>query len=141
MSSPAWGTSTTASVRPARLLARGLTKRCAVCGGGHLYDGWFKMKARCPRCGYQFAREEGFFLGAVVVNFAVAEGLMALLCIVPSIYLFATRPDASVWPLLGGGLIAAVVAPIVLYPFSKTTWVALELTLRPAATTEPSDVS
>ena len=34
----------------------------------------------------------------------------------------------------------AVVAPIVFYPFSKTIWVALELMLRPAQATEPSDM-
>src|SRR5919199_5882023 len=91
--------------QPGRLLWRGLTKRCAVCGSGGLYDGWFRMKERCPRCGYRFEREEGFFLGAYVVNLAVAEGLMALLCIGPLIYLSATRPDVSVWPVVAGGLI------------------------------------
>ncbi len=121
------------------MLWRGLTKRCAVCGGGHLFDGWFRMKERCPRCGYRFEREEGFFLGAYVVNLAVAEGLMALFCIIPVIYLSATRPDVSVWPVLAAGVVAAVVGPFVFYPFSRTIWVALELMLRPAASREPTD--
>jgi uncharacterized protein (DUF983 family) len=121
------------------MLWRGLTKRCAVCGGGHLYDGWFRMKERCPSCGYRFEREEGFFLGAYVVNLAVAEGLMAILCIVPLIYLSATRPEASLWPVIVGGVLAAVVAPFVFYPFSRTIWVALELMLRPVETREPTD--
>jgi uncharacterized protein (DUF983 family) len=121
------------------MLWRGLTKRCPVCGSGNLFDGWFKMKERCPRCGYRFEREEGFFLGAIVVNLAVAEGLMAVLCIIPVIYLSATRPEASLWPVIVGGLLAAVVAPFVFFPFSRTTWVALELMLRPADTTEPTD--
>ena len=116
-----------------------MTKRCPVCGGGDLFDGWFRMKERCPHCDYRFEREEGFFLGALVVNFAVAEGLMAVLCIVPAIYLFATHPEAPLWPVLAGGLLAAVVAPLAFYPFSRTIWASLELMLRPAATTEPSD--
>jgi uncharacterized protein (DUF983 family) len=121
------------------MLWRGLTKRCAVCGSGGLFERWFRMKERCPRCGYRFEREEGFFLGAVVVNLAVAELLMALLCIVPVIYLSATRPEASLWPVIAGGLVAAVVAPLFFYPFSKTIWVALELMLRPAGSDEPTD--
>jgi uncharacterized protein (DUF983 family) len=121
------------------MLGRGLTKRCPACGGGHLFTGWFKMKDCCPRCGYRFEREEGFFLGAVVVNLAVAEGLMAILCIVPVIYLSATRPEAPIWPVIVGGLFAAVVAPIFFYPFSRTIWVAFELMLRPASSREPSD--
>jgi uncharacterized protein (DUF983 family) len=121
------------------MLWRGLTKRCAVCGSGALFERWFRMKERCPRCGYRFEREEGFFLGAVVVNLAVAEVLMALLCIVPVIYLSATRPEASLWPVIVGGVVAAVVAPLFYYPFSKTIWVALELMLRPAESREPTD--
>ena len=124
---------------PARMLGRGMTRRCAVCGSGGLFEGWFRMKERCPRCGYKFEREEGFFLGALVVNLAVAEALMAALCIIPLIWLLATRPEASLWPVFAGGAIGAVVAPILFYPFSKTVWVALELMLRPAQTTEPTD--
>jgi len=121
------------------MLGRGLTRRCPVCGSGHLFEGWFRMKERCPRCTYRFEREEGLFLGAYVVNLAVAEALMALLCIVPLIWLLATRPDASSWPVVVGGLVGAVIAPILFYPFSRTTWVALDLMLRPAQTHEPTD--
>lgn len=110
-----------------------------MCRGGHLFVGWFRMKQRRPRCEYRFEREDGFFLGAAVVNLAVAEGLMAILCIVAVIYLSATRPEASIWPVIVGGLFAAVVAPIPFHPFSRTTWAAIELMLRPAAATEPSD--
>jgi uncharacterized protein (DUF983 family) len=119
------------------MLWRGLTKRCPVCGGGHLYDGWFRMKERCPRCGYRFEREEGFFLGASIVNLAVAEALMAVLCIVPAIYLAAA--GRTLWPVVVGGLFAALIAPFLFYPFSRTIWVALELLLRPADAPEPTD--
>ena len=121
------------------MLWRGITKRCAICGSGGLFQGWFRMRDRCPRCGYRFEREEGFFLGAYVVNLAVAEGLLALLCIVPLIWLSATRPQASLWPVIGGGLAAAAITPFLFYPFSRTIWVALELMLRPAGAVEPTD--
>ena len=48
------------------------TKHCPRCGGGHLFDGWFRMKERCPTCGVRFEREPGFFVGAYFINFAVA---------------------------------------------------------------------
>lgn len=97
------------------------------------------MKDHCPGCGYRFEREEGFFLGAYVVNLVVAEALLVILCIAPLIWLLATRPDASLWPVFTGGAVAAVIAPLVFYPFSKTIWVAFELILRPAASSEPTD--
>ena len=121
------------------MLRRGLTKRCPVCGSGHLFDGWFRMKERCPRCDYKFEREEGFFLGAYTVNLAISEGLLLLLAIFPLIFLLGTNRDVSIWPIVVIGLVAAIVAPLVFYPFSRTIWSAIDLVLRPPDRTEPSD--
>jgi hypothetical protein len=63
------------------MVMRGVTRRCALCGSGGLFLSWFKMRDRCPRCSYVFAREDGFSLGAVLMNFAVTEALLALFCI------------------------------------------------------------
>lgn len=70
-----------------RMLDRGALRRCAACGGGRLSTGWFRMAPTCPRCGYRFEREEGFFLGAYVMNLVIAQGLVMLLAVVPTIVL------------------------------------------------------
>ena len=124
---------------PARMLARGLAKRCAVCGSGRLFTGWFRMKERCPRCGYLFEREEGFFLGAYVINLAITQGLLLLLAVVPLIVLLSSRPDQSLVPIVIGGLAAVVIGPVAFYPFSKTIWTAIDLILRPGDAREPPD--
>ena len=121
------------------MLGRGLLKRCAVCGSGKLFTRWFRMKERCPRCGYLFEREEGFFLGAYVINLAVAQGMVILLAVVPLIVRLADDPDASILPFVVGGLVGAVVAPMVFYPWSKTIWTAFDLILRPVEAREPTD--
>jgi len=121
------------------MLRRGLTKRCPLCGSGHLFDRWFKMKERCPRCDYKFEREEGFFLGAYTVNLAVSEALLLLLAIGPLIFLLGTNRDVNIWPIVVIGLTAAILAPLVFYPFSRTIWSAIDLVLRPPDRTEPSD--
>jgi uncharacterized protein (DUF983 family) len=122
-----------------RMLARGLAKRCALCGQRRLFIGWFQMRERCPGCGYRFEREEGFFLGAYVINLAVTEGLLLVLAMIPCIVLLAADPDANLTPVIVGGLAAAVVGPIVFYPWSRTIWVAIELILRPLQSKEPAD--
>ncbi len=124
---------------PARMLARGLLKRCALCGSGGLFTGWFRMKERCPRCGYLFEREEGFFLGAYVINLAITQGLLLLLAVVPLIVLLNSRPDQSLVPIVVAGLAAVVIGPIAFYPFSKTIWTAIDLILRPVDAREPPD--
>lgn len=124
---------------PARMVLRGAAKRCAACGQGRLFTGWFRMVPDCPGCGYRFEREEGFFLGAYVMNLVIAQALVVLLAIVPAIVLLAGDPDAGLLPVFAGGVAGAVLAPLVFYPFSKTLWVAIELIMRPADVVEPAD--
>jgi len=123
------------------MIGRGLLKRCAMCGGGDLYAGWFRMRERCPTCGYLFEREEGFFLGSYVVNLGVTEGLLIVGGIIPCIIFLSANPEASVIPILIVALALAVVGPIVFYPFSRTLWAAIDLIIRPSEAKEPRDRS
>lgn len=130
-----------ANTRPSapRMVARGLAKHCAVCGQGHLFTRWFRMVERCPRCGYRFEREEGFFLGAYVVNLAITEGLLIVLGMIPAIILLASDPDAPLLPIAVTAFVAAVLGPVVFYPWSRTIWVAIDLIIRPMEAKEPAD--
>jgi uncharacterized protein (DUF983 family) len=123
------------------MLARGLRKRCPLCGAGRLFTGWFSMRDHCPGCGHRFERDTDFFFGAYVINLAITEGLLLLLAIVPLIALLASNHDVDIVPILVVGLAAATAAPLAFYPFSRTIWAAIDLILRPASATEPSDRS
>src|SRR5687768_5520972 len=46
------------------VLLRGARKRCPRCGERRIWDGWFALKVRCPRCDLRFEAELGGFLGA-----------------------------------------------------------------------------
>jgi uncharacterized protein (DUF983 family) len=89
------------------MVLRGAMKRCAACGAGALFTGWFRMATRCPGCGYHFEREEGFFLGAYVMNLVVTQALVILVAIVPTIAISDANPDASLLPMLLAGVAAA----------------------------------
>ena len=111
-----------------RMVWRGLRKKCPVCGGGKLFTRWLRMKEQCPTCGFTFEREEGFFLGAFVINVAVTEGSM-LLAVVAGVAF--TLPDPPVLLLTVLGVLSSVVVPIIGYPFSKTLWSAVDLAMHP----------
>ncbi|HSJ44104.1 MAG TPA: hypothetical protein VK923_05405 [Euzebyales bacterium] len=49
-----------------------------TCGAGDLFDGLFDIRDPCPRCGLVFEREEGYWLGAMIIAFAVIEGMFGL---------------------------------------------------------------
>lgn len=106
------------------LLARGLTRRCSRCGERDVFDGWFTFAASCPRCHLHFQDEEGFFLGAYLVNLTLVFTVVFLALIGLSVQL-GSNPDANPLPLGAVGLFGAVVLPVLGYPFACTTWVAL----------------
>jgi uncharacterized protein (DUF983 family) len=111
-----------------RMVGRALLLRCSVCGGGHLFRGWFHIVERCPRCGFLFERGEGQFIGAVGINTIVTFGALLVALVVGII---VTAPEIATVPLLVVGLTIAGLLPIVFYPFSKTIWTAIDLAMAP----------
>lgn len=65
---------------------------------------------------------------AIVVNTALVEGLFAVLFIGGII---ATWPHVDWRFLLAAGLVTNGILPFVLFPFSKTLWVAVDLRTHP----------
>ena len=115
---------------PGTLMRRGVLKHCPRCDGGHLYMGWFRMKERCPTCGYLFEREPGFFVGAYLINFAIVEGFLFIL-LMGFIAWKDQNPDAGMTVPIVVGLFIGVIGPVIFYPFSRTIWSALDLLMTP----------
>lgn len=122
------------SEHPWRIFFRGFTKRCPVCGHGHLFRRWFRMVPQCPGCGLTFHRIDGQWSGDVGVNTIVSFGVL-LVVLMGGVLL--TWPDP---PMVAIGITAiavAVVVPVAFLPFSKTVWLAADLVMRPL---EPGEV-
>lgn len=119
-------------LRGSRLVWRALLLRCPECGGREIFTTWFRMRATCPTCALPLDRgERGYQVGSYMVNIIATELLfMAVFLGV----LRATWPTPP-WTLLQyGGPALMVLAPIVLYPFTKTAFLAVDLMVRPAST-------
>jgi uncharacterized protein (DUF983 family) len=116
-----------------RLLWRGVTKRCPVCGGGCLFTGWFSIRDRCPRCDFPLERIEGHWMGALGMNTIVSFGA---LFVTIAVGVAVTYPDIPTALLMAIAVGVAVVVPLTFFPFSKTLWSAIDLAMRPL---EPDD--
>jgi uncharacterized protein (DUF983 family) len=106
-----------------RVLGRGARKRCPRCGQRRIFDGFFTLKTRCPSCDLRFEREEGGFLGAMAINYAVAIGFWL---VVMGIGIALTVPVVPVAPLLAMSIGVLTAVPVWFYPRSKTLWAAIE---------------
>lgn len=92
------------------------------------------MSDRCPTCGIRIEREGNDYLsGSVLFNLVLAEMIFAAALVG---YLLIAWPKVN-WGTLGiVAPLGMAVAPFVLFPFSKLVWLAADLALRPAHTSE-----
>ncbi len=119
-------------------ILRGARRHCPRCGSGGLFRHWFRLRDNCPGCGYRFAREEDFFIGAYTVNLIVT--LTATFLVLMSTVLFVAANQAVPVPgMVVAGIATSVVLPIAFYPVSFTLWAALDLSSDPLELDEISD--
>jgi len=122
-----------------KMLGRALLRRCPWCGDQRAWfrkglRGWFGRTSHCRRCGLRWDRNtDGHELGALTVNILL---IMGLLIIAMVIGIVLTVPDIAVAPLVTGLGIAAVIGPVVSYPFGYTIWMAIDLAVRPPSPEE-----
>ena len=84
------------------------------------------MAPACPRCGLDLERGEGAWLGSMAINLGVTEVAFGVLLVGGMVL---TWPDVPWLWLTIGAIALNAVLPLVLYPFAKTTWIALDILL------------
>jgi uncharacterized protein (DUF983 family) len=123
-------------VKPWRMIARGLRRRCPRCNGSGWWTGWLKRVPRCRSCGYRYEREDGFSLGAITINMIATFLLLGVLF---AVGFFLSYPSVAVAPMLIVGGIVVAILPVAFYPLSYTVWAAIDLTMRPLDAGEEAD--
>jgi uncharacterized protein (DUF983 family) len=127
------------SAPPGTKIWRGLRRRCGRCGAKGIFETYFRLRARCPSCGYQFERETGFWMGVYLLNYAVTGAVLVAIIVVG---LVASGGESyPTVPVLVSCLAVAIVLPLVFYPFAKSLWAALDLAMRPLDPVEEAEAA
>ncbi len=116
------------------MYARALRRHCPLCGGHPLFQGWLRMRDRCPDCGIRMRRgEDGYTLGALWFNLFLAELITTTSLVVTLVRTWPSPP----WDLLQViGPVEAILMPLLVWPFARTLFLAFDLGFRPP---EPRD--
>jgi len=114
------------AVRVRRAFGRAARLLCPRCGAGPMFRGWFRMAPACSACGLRFERAQGYFVGAIYLNYAVTT----LLVIGGYVLLWAfteltTAAQLALW------LPVVVVFPLWFFRYSRSFWLALEYAVNP----------
>jgi len=107
------------------------SQRCPRCRlgtifRGSIFRGFPKMQERCPVCDLKFAREAGYFVGAMYISYGIALLVIAFIA-------------GLLWAATGWWITKDVIWAVILFlPFAPTItlfarilWIYLDQTLDP----------
>ncbi|HEY7490487.1 MAG TPA: DUF983 domain-containing protein [Candidatus Tectomicrobia bacterium] len=118
--------------RVLRMLSRGLRLCCPRCGARTLFRGWFAMHARCAVCHFRFEREQGYFLGAMYVNYAFTVVIVLSGYFVLSRY---THLSLAQHLVLWSGV--SILCPLLLFRHARGVWLSLDYLFNPVDNASP----
>jgi uncharacterized protein (DUF983 family) len=114
------------------MLGNSLRLRCPRCGMGSLYAKPFRMRSNCAQCGLKFEREQGYFVGAIYVNYTATVMIaMPGFFILDALTGMAINRQLSIW------IPFAIIFPILFFHHSRSLWLAIDHWLNPGSTIYP----
>lgn len=105
-----------------RTVGRGLRLRCPRCGGAGIFTGLFAMASSCPTCGLDVRREQGYYVGAMYINYGITATVELAFGIPLADRISLT---ALTIPLAAFGLLF----PLFFFRYSKSLWLGIDLYL------------
>jgi len=102
------------------ILGRGLRLRCPRCGRAALYARWLAMHPRCAACGLRYEREQGYFVGAIYINYAVTVVVAAGTVLAVDALLGLTLAQQ-----LAVGIALAVLVPLAFFRYARSLWLSV----------------
>lgn len=110
-----------------QMLGHGLRLRCPRCGVGRLYEKPFKMYEHCAYCGLKFEREQGYFIGAIYINYAATVAIA-----VPGFFLLDAFAGITIEQQLTLWVPFAVVFPLLFFHHARSLWLVMDHYFNPA---------
>lgn len=86
------------------------------------------MTPSCPGCGLVFRRSPGHWLGSWFLNVLVVQ---TVLVVGITVLVASTWPSRLRWWEITSVIVVALVVPLVVFPFTRTLWTAIDLVMRP----------
>ena len=112
--------------RLARAEGRALALRCPRCGRAPLFRGWFTMNTVCAVCDLRFERAQGYWIGAIYVNYGVTTTIA-----VAGFFTLWTWTALSTAAQLAIWIPFCVLFPLWFFRYSRAVWLAIEHGVNP----------
>jgi len=119
-----------------QIVRRAANWRCPNCGRGRLFRGVFRMLPRCPECGLSYFPEQGYYVGAMIINYvattAVVVAIFLLSVLVRDFTTLSTNSKILLW------MAFAIVLSLLLVRHSYSFWLGIDFWITPRQPDVPS---
>jgi uncharacterized protein (DUF983 family) len=101
-----------------------IRQRCPKCWRGAVFSGPIAMNERCPVCDYRFQQDEGYFLGALYMSYALSIPLLGLLTLLLH---FTLLPSWELQYVVLVALVPYLVFVPAVFRYSRILWMFFDL--------------
>jgi hypothetical protein len=84
------------------------------------------MRANCPKCDLKFEREQGYFVGAIYINYAATIAIA-----VPGFFILDVFTNIDINRQLAIWVPFAVIFPLLFFHHSRALWLVLDHLFNP----------
>jgi uncharacterized protein (DUF983 family) len=102
-------------------ILRSLMLRCPACGKASIVQRPFRIAEHCSSCGAHFKREEGFFVGAILINVVITEAVIVMVYLISIPWLSFESQKA-----IAGLFVIALLFPVAFYHHSWGIWLGFD---------------
>ncbi len=111
------------------MLNRAIRLRCPGCGLGRLFRGPFTALHNCAECHLRFEREQGYYLGAIYLNYGATVVLAITGYFLGERYgVFTLTQQIALWGTF------SLLFPLWFFRYSRSLWLALDHFFDPEGT-------
>ncbi len=111
------------------IVRRAVHLRCPNCGRGRLFRGVFRMLLRCPECGLSYFPEQGYYVGAMIINYAATTAVVVtiflLSLLIPDFTTLTTNAKIVLW------MAFAVALSLALTRHAYSFWLGIDFLIKP----------
>jgi uncharacterized protein (DUF983 family) len=119
-----------------QIVRRAAQWRCPNCGRGGLFRGVFRMLSRCPECGLSYFPEQGYYIGAMIINYAATTAVVVTVFLLSLLFrdftTLSTNSKILLWMAFAIGL------SLLLVRHAYSFWLGIDFWIKPRQPDPPS---
>ena len=110
--------------------------RCPNCGRGRLFRGVFRMLTRCPECGLSYFPEQGYYVGAMIINYIATTAAVVALFLFSLLFrdftALSTNSKILIW------MAFAIALSLLLMRHAYSFWLGIDFWIKPRRADVPT---